>query len=77
MAQICTRVSVSYRGHKNSGSGSVVKLLMRDEVLVVTGAVEKREWGAVSESSISPVRVRIRARPAPTSLLCRAALQLR
>ena len=35
MAQICTRVSVSYRGHKNSGSGSVVKLLMRDEVIVV------------------------------------------
>ena len=35
MAQICARVSVSYRGHKNSGSGSVVKLLMRDEVLVV------------------------------------------
>jgi hypothetical protein len=35
MAQICTRVSVSYRGHKNSGSGSVVKLLMRDEVIAV------------------------------------------
>jgi hypothetical protein len=35
MAQICTRVSVSYRGHKNSGSRSVVKLLMRDEVIAV------------------------------------------
>ena len=35
MAQIYTRVSVSYRGHKNSDSGSVVKLLMRDEVIVV------------------------------------------
>src|SRR6516162_11375129 len=35
MAQICTRFSESYRGHKNSGSGSVVKLLMRDEVIVL------------------------------------------
>jgi len=35
MAQICTRVSVSCRGHKNSGSGSIVKLLMRDEVIVL------------------------------------------
>ena len=26
MAQICTRVSVSYRVHKNRGSGSVAKL---------------------------------------------------
>jgi hypothetical protein len=35
MAQICTRIRVSYRGHKNSGNGSVVKLLMRDEVIAV------------------------------------------
>jgi len=31
MAQICTRISVSYRLHKNRGSGSVAKLLARDE----------------------------------------------
>ena len=35
MAQTCTRVSVFYRSHKNGGSGSVVKLLMRDEVIAV------------------------------------------
>jgi hypothetical protein len=49
MAQICTRVSVSYRVHKNRGSGSVAKLLTRDEVQMAVNIAKLPEYPASPE----------------------------
>jgi len=41
MVQICTRVRVSYGSTRNSGSGSVAKLLTRDEARRIAANIAK------------------------------------